>query len=334
MKPELKPFKPESATQYAVQDTELWALMFALAGENPSEELVPRFKPDLGVVYKVGEVEVPAGRLKRLGEQEGLLDGLGQVSFASCPKCESLNLTILMKCPNCGKQTLSKSEMLIHYECGHLSPLQEIVQPGKTVYTCPKCGKLMKRVGIDYGRPGLAFTCPECQEVSQYPLVKLLCHNNHELKLDEPELRQFSVYKLGKGLSTIPKIITILNEIKTKLTANGHSSIVLANVTGESGNEYVTPLLVLTIPPLIADFILDKTTWEFQAIEAIRKTADLKSRSLLVVRKELEGLVNNMINPQRIQLITFEKEDEITEKVVKTIDEILVKSARPQSVQA
>jgi hypothetical protein len=161
--------------------------------------------------------------------------------------------------------------------------------------------------------------------VSQYPLVKLVCHNGHELKLDEPELRQYSVYRLGKGMSTIPRIITILNDIRTKLAATGQKSIVLANVTGESGNVYITPLLVFTIPPLIADFILDKSTWEFQVIGAIRKTADLNARSLLIVRAELEGQVNNMINPKKIQVLTFEKEEEIVEKVVRAVDESLSK---------
>jgi len=332
MRPELKPMKPESIAHYAVQDSELWAVMFALAGENPTQELVPMFKPEIGVMYKVGDIEVPAERLKRLEKQEGILDALGQVSFAACPKCQSLNLAILLKCPNCGKQTLSKSEMLIHYECGHLTPLHEVVQPGKTVYTCPKCGKLMKRVGIDYGRPGLAFTCPECKEVSQYPLVKLLCHNGHELKLDESELTQFSVYKLGKGLSTIPRIITMLNEIKGKLTSRGHECMILANVTGESGNKYVTPLLVLTIPPLIADFILDRSTWEFQAIEAIRKTADLNARSLLVVQKELTQQVENMINPKKIQVVPFDQEEEIVRKVTEAIDDALTFRPRMKEI--
>lgn len=83
----------------------------------------------------------------------------------------------------------------------------------------------MKRVGIDYGRPGLGFTCPNCKQVSQYPLIKLLCGREHELKVDEPELRLFNVYKLGKALQTVPRIIELLNAIKQKLTESERNCV-------------------------------------------------------------------------------------------------------------
>ena len=313
----------ESVSDYQVQDTELWALMYGLAGENPSQELVPAYRSDLGVVYKVGDIEVPADRVKALTQNEGVLDVVGVISFATCPKCESLNLTVLMKCPNCGKQTLSKSEMVIHYECGHLAPLQEIVKPNENIYTCPKCGKLMKRVGIDYGRPGLGFTCPECKQVSQYPLIKLLCERRHELKVDEPELRTFYVYRLGKALQTVPRIVELLNSIKAKLTQRGHNCVLLAKVTSPNGSVYITPLLVFGVPPLIADFILEEATWEVQVLGAIKKTAELNVRSLLVVKRDLEQPVKGMVNPERIKVVAFESEDEIADQVPVVISKIV-----------
>jgi len=314
---------PDNVLGSQVQDNELWALMYALAGENPSQELVPAFGLDTGIVYKVGEVDVPADRIKALARNEGILDTIGMTSFAACPKCDSLNLTVLMKCPNCGKQTLSKSEMVIHYECGHLVRLQEIIKPNENVYTCPKCGKSMKRVGIDYGRPGLAFTCPNCKQVSQYPLIKLLCEREHELKVDELELRLFNVYRLGKALQTVPRIVELLNAIKQKLTESGRNCVLLAKVTSPRGSVYITPLLVFGMPPLIADFILEESNWEVQVLGAIKKTADLNVRSLLVVRKELEQSVKGMVNPERIKVITFENEGEIADRVPEVVAEML-----------
>jgi len=314
---------PEKVPDYQVQDLELWALMYALAGENPSQELVPAFRLDTGIVYKVGEIDVLADRIESLTRNEGILDTVGMTSFAACPKCDSLNLTVLMKCPNCGKQTLSKSEMVIHYECGHLAPLQEIIKPNENAYTCPKCGKLMKRVGIDYGRPGLGFTCPNCKQVSQYPLIKLLCQRGHELKVDEPELRLFHVYRLGKALQTVPRIVELLNAIKQKLTESGRNCVLLAKVTSPKGSVYITPLLVFGMPPLIADFILEESNWEVQVLGAIKKTADLNVRSLLVVRKELEQPVKGMVNPERIKVITFDNEGEIADRVAEVVAEML-----------
>lgn len=314
---------PENARDYQVQDSELWALMYGLAGENPSQELAPTYRSDLGVVYRVGEIEVPVNRVKALTQNEGVLDVVGVISFASCPICESLNLTVLVKCPNCGKQTLSKSEMVIHYECGHLAPLREVIKPNQSTYTCPKCGKLMKRVGIDYGRPGLGFTCPECKQISQYPLIKLLCERGHELKVDQAELRTFYVYRLGKALQTVPRIVELLNSIKTKLTERGHNCVLLAKVTSPNGSVYITPLLVFGVPPLIADFILEEATWEVQVLGAIKKTADLNVRSLLVVKRDLEQGVKGMVNPERIKVIAFDDEGEIAKRVPAVISEMV-----------
>jgi predicted RNA-binding Zn-ribbon protein involved in translation (DUF1610 family) len=313
----------ENVSDYEVQDSELWALMYGLAGENPSQELVPAYRSDFGVVYKIGEIEVPADRVKALTQNEGVLDVVGIISFAMCPTCESLNLTVLMKCPNCGKQTLSKSEMVIHYECGHLAPLQEIIKPNENIYTCPKCGKPMKRMGIDYGRPGLAFTCPECKQASQYPLIKLLCERGHELKVDEPELRIYYVYRLGKALQTVPRIVKLLNSIKAKLTELGHNCVLLAKVTSPTGSVYITPLLVFGVPPLIADFILEETNWDVQVLGAIKKTAALNVRSLLVVKRGLEQPVKDMVNPERIKVVAFETEDEIADQVPVVISKMV-----------
>lgn len=304
-----------------MHDNELWGFLYVLAGEDPTQELTPHPESDLGITYRVDGVSVPADRIKRLAEKS-LLDIAGVMSFACCPQCNSMRLLTMMKCPNCHKQTLSKSELVIHYECGHLAPLSEIMVPGTNDYVCSSCGKRMKRVGIDYGRPGLGFRCLSCGEVSQYPQLLLTCGHGHEFRIDEQELRVFPIYKLGKALQTMPRIMGFLTAIKEELARNDAESVVLAQVAGASGTTYIASIMIPSIPPILTDFVLDESSWEFQVLQTIKKSADLNARTLLLVRSDLCAMAKEMVNPDRIRVISFEDEAMIPELATKALLEM------------
>jgi hypothetical protein len=51
----------------------------------------------------------------------------------------------------------------------------------------------LRRVGIDYGRPGLGFKCFSCHRVFQYPAIILSCEGGHDFKVDEVELKTYPV---------------------------------------------------------------------------------------------------------------------------------------------
>jgi predicted RNA-binding Zn-ribbon protein involved in translation (DUF1610 family) len=320
-KPQLTDLRFREAGEDFMHDNELWAFLYVLAGEEAVQELSPVYKPQIGVSYKVDSVDVPADRIRRLAEK-GLLDVTGAVSFGSCPHCGSMNLMTAMRCPNCRKQTLSKSELIVHYGCGHLASINEILSPDSNEYTCPKCRKQMKRVGIDYGRPGLGFKCLSCHAVSQYPLLMLVCDHGHELKVDEQELIVYSVYRLGRALQTMPRIVSYLNAIKEELTRREISCVVLAQSRGATGEIHIAPLLVFGIPPIIADFIIDESGWEFQVLQSIKKSADLSANALLIVKNELFENVKNMVNPDRIKVVPFEDESTIPENATRALVEM------------
>jgi len=263
-------------------------------------------------------VKVPADRIKHMADKN-LLGIAGALSFASCPRCNSMHLNTIMRCPSCLRQSLSKIELVVHYECSHVAPLQEVTVPGSGEYVCPKCGKKMKRVGIDYGRPGLGFKCLSCGEVSQYPSLMLLCEEGHDFKIDRQELRIFPIYRLGEALRTMPRMMTHLTETKMLLSEHQTESVLLAQVKGMSGSTYIAPLLVPGIPPLIADFMLDEEGWEFQVLQTIKKSVDLNSRILLVVKDRLLEFVRDMVNPERITVIMFDDESTIPKLATEAI---------------
>jgi hypothetical protein len=298
----------------AMADNDLWGLLYILAGEDPNQELSPFPDKNIGMAYMVDGITVPEQRIKRLAEKN-LLDIVNVVSFGCCPSCNGMHLSTIMRCPSCLKQSLSKVELVVHYECGHLAPLQEVAVPGSSEYACPNCSKKMKRVGIDYGRPGLGFRCLSCREVSQYPHLMLVCEKGHEFKIDEQELRVFPIYKVGEGLQTMPRIMSQLTAVKNLLAKEERECVLLAQVKGMSGATYIAPLLIPGIPSILVDFLLDDSSWEFQVLQAIKKSVDLNARALLVVKDHLLEVVKDMVNPDRINVVAFTEESEIPELV-------------------
>jgi hypothetical protein len=187
------------------RDNEVRALLYTLAGNNAGQEFSPKYSPDLGIMYSVNGKDVPSDRMKQIAER-GMLDITGAVAYVCCPECGGMRLSTALKCPTCRKQTLSKSELVIHYECGHLAPIPEIKTPGTNEYTCSNCGKKMKRVGIDYGKPGLGFKCLSCGEVSLYPLLISICECGREFKTDRSRKLVIPIYRIGRTLQAAPRI--------------------------------------------------------------------------------------------------------------------------------
>lgn len=313
--------KSEEST-ITIHDNDLWAFLSIVAGEDSSVALRPEFNPSVGLFYQVDGVEVPAIRMRRLAEK-GLLELNGGATFGACSKCSSLNLTATFRCPSCKEQSLSKTDLVVHYDCGHLAPVSEVFQEGVREYRCPSCHKEMKRVGIDYGRPGFGFICLSCRAVSQFPLLMMTCDKGHESKISEEEMILYPVYKVGPALRSMPRIMNVLTEIKDELVRNDVKCFALAQTKNQNGSElYISPILVATIPPITVDFILEDTAREFQVLQTIRKCADLNFRGLLVVKRAMYDLVKDMVNPTRITVIAFDDEADIARLTIQQLLEL------------
>lgn len=210
MRPEVAQLQPvahvtRSSSNWSFErENEVEEFLHTLAGNDPGQEFSPKYSPELGIAYSVNGIDVPGDRLKQIAKS-GTLENAGVVSYVSCPECGGVRLSIALKCPTCRKQTLTKSELVIHYECGHLATILETVTPGTNEYTCPNCEKKMKRVGIDYGKPGLGFKCHSCGGASLYPLLVLMCECEREFKADRLKLQEFPIYRIGRTLQAAPR---------------------------------------------------------------------------------------------------------------------------------
>lgn len=276
-----------------------------------------------GIVYEIEGVRIQPHRMQRLHER-GLLEVKSTISFVACPICKDLNISINLVCPNCKSSSLFKSDFLIHYECGYVAPIQEFIKD-LDKYVCPKCNKILKTVGIDYGKPGISFKCNDCLNIFQFPLVILKCSNNHKFKVDEAEILNYPVYKFGKQITYYAKLADILYRTSIRLNfEKGLNALVLSPVIGLSGAKYVFPLVIKKDDKLIAvvELLLDARDKDQRIIDLLAKSFDLESKIYLITFNDINiTKFTRVINPERIKIIYIKSEEEIPLKLVSEISE-------------
>lgn len=287
------------------------------------EDIPPQFRHGVGIVYEIENADLSFERIRNY-EQEKLLSVAGSKSYSACPRCKSLLLSLRLSCPDCKKPSLVRSEIMIHYSCEYSGPVEEFVSQKDNEYVCPKCSKQMKRVGIEYGKPGIGFKCQDCGRVFQYPVVNAVCHNGHELKVDEIDLLHFPIYRINDEIRNFAEVTEYFAAVQQALAGRGLEAQVLCKIRGGSGVTHIMPLVVKTAKaPVIVDFILDESGFDAKILQKILRGADLgKYVMLLFVPEGLVERLAPIVNPERIKLVPLlggKREDpaEVAKEVIK-----------------
>jgi len=105
--------------------------------------------------------------------KEGILKRKFYDKIFACKECGSFKVKINPQCPMCGSSDISKSRAIEHLECGYVG--QEENFRTEKGYVCPKCGKELKQIGVDYSRVGTLYKCHDCKEMFSEPTSMLRC---------------------------------------------------------------------------------------------------------------------------------------------------------------
>jgi hypothetical protein len=235
------------------------------------------------------------------------LKRVGFTSFPTCPKCKSLNLQTLLGCPDCKSQAIFKSDLLIHYECQNTGPVEEFQSRVSNGYYCQKCRKELKRVGIDYGNPGIGFKCSVCEKVFQFPLVLSRCSDNHTCKIDELDLTSYPNYIIGENAKGLSILLSDTQILKKALEKENIRSQILVHLRGASGANHVIPLL-LTAPngeQVAIEFITDESQVDQAVLQLLLKSADLPKTRLIIVCKSSSPIdhITKVVNPLKVKVL-------------------------------
>lgn len=287
---------------------EITALL-SLLSENPDNpELRPALRPELGgVVYDLGSgFNIPYEKLKPT-EKKGILKRVGFTSFPACPKCKSLNLQTRLGCPDCKSQAIFKSDLLVHYECQNTGPVEEFQSSVHNGYYCQKCRKELKRVGIDYGNPGIGFKCSACEKVFQFPLVMSHCGDNHASKIDELDLSSYPNYIIGENAKGLSILLSETQTLKKALEKENIRSQILVQLRGASGANHVIPLLLIAPSgeQVAIEFITDESQIEQAILQLLLKSADLPKTRMIIVCKSSSPIdhITKVVNPLKVKVL-------------------------------
>ncbi len=109
-----------------------------------------------------------------------------------CPQCSDFRLNFRQTCPHCGSPRLEQARTIQHYPCAHVAPETAFVHGGR--YLCPKCGKELRAIGVDYAKPGEVVICGHCGEISPEGQLGCLCIKCGAV-FPPLQARQFTVHR-------------------------------------------------------------------------------------------------------------------------------------------
>lgn len=90
-----------------------------------------------------------------------------------CPCCRRYNLNFRTLCPYCESANVDRVETLLHFQCGHVGPIDEF--RAAQAYACPKCKSAIRVHGADYERLPDHFTCGGCGRFFGQPHFSVTC---------------------------------------------------------------------------------------------------------------------------------------------------------------
>ena len=155
-------------------------------------------------------------------------------SFLACPECNAKNFLITMACPACGSANITRGKVIEHLSCGYVDLETAFKEEGALI--CPKCGKRLKALGVDYRRPPSAYKCLNCGSVFPSPSRKFTCPNGHVTdEIDLATFHGYAYYIIEKEWLKIQNWLIDFDAFFEDLKENGWCGEFSAQFTSRSG---------------------------------------------------------------------------------------------------
>ncbi|MDA4127918.1 MAG: hypothetical protein OK422_00400 [Thaumarchaeota archaeon] len=212
-------------------------------------------------------------------------------TFYSCPNCESKSLILRVACAFCQSESLRAGEAIEHHYCGYLDLADAFTS--KEGFKCPKCGKPLKALGVDYRRIKNYYRCLSCGKLSGSPNLYLDCSDcQKRTPLDGARLDSFGVYRLNPEARELIERYTLdLSSVKELLDKNDFETIINPELMGKSGVRHGVALAAWRRgrsledkPDILAEVIISNgPVTEEQVSRFMIKSLDLESQSSIIV---------------------------------------------------
>ena len=117
-----------------------------------------------------------------------------------CPKCQHSHILFVEVCPNCKTSDIQSQSVIHHFRCANVSPESTYMVDG--MLKCPKCGKYLRHIGVDYDRPTDIYICNNCTHHFTTPDMNAVCTRCKET-FNTAQLVPYDIYEFeftSKGI--------------------------------------------------------------------------------------------------------------------------------------
>lgn len=294
--------------------------------------ITPHFDLKRGLVYP--EVEEIVGGSSRAEEflsmlyESGILRRELYEKIICCPKCRSVNVSILYSCPFCGSFDVGKSSLIEHIKCGFIDVEEKFRKGSRLV--CPKCGRDLAELDVDFRRAGVWCTCNKCGKSFDIPVPRHFCRDcQTNFTFEEAEFKNAYTYSLNEDIVKIVAMDwAILAPIKKLLEERGFMVETPGFVEGRSGVRHMFDMIAQNngrkpykIAINISTSTDEKPVQEQAIIDMFAKAYDSNiEKKFLVTVPRVSESGKKLANLYKIRIIEAKNSDDALEKIKSSLN--------------
>jgi hypothetical protein len=162
------------------------------------------FFPELSVNFAATD-EFNALRILKIAENEGLFTSMFNERIYLCTNCSGGYLNYREVCPQCNSSHSKTEDLVHHFPCAYVGPINDFKNTIDDELNCPKCNKTLRHIGVDYDKPSVLHTCQKCSHQFQDSQVKAKCiaclFDNDVQNLVAKEIRDYKITRKGISIS-------------------------------------------------------------------------------------------------------------------------------------
>ncbi len=142
---------------------------------------IPYFHSGIGYYYPELSInfdhrdESGALKILEIAEQEGLFQSEFHERVYCCNNCNGSYLNYREVCPKCNSSDSISQDLVHHFPCAYVGPIEDFKNNIDDQLDCPKCNKTLRHIGVDYDKPSVLYTCNSCHHRFQDYYTKAKC---------------------------------------------------------------------------------------------------------------------------------------------------------------
>jgi len=222
-------------------------------------------------------------------------------SIIICPQCNSTLFNIRYHCEACGSTNISYGEALEHLTCGYVDFIESFAEKD---YICPKCGKKLRAIGVDYRKIGRVYRCTECGFTSTSTETRIYCAKCGSRVDENPKILHGYSYVVSKEkLRKFLESRNIVMQVEHSLKRLALTYKMNYTVKGESGISHVWSFAIWieTPPSTSPDLMIE-----------ILPASNIEELTSMMMKTAIKKADTNVPN---VLLLTQAKPDKTTCKV-------------------